>query len=1036
MAIRVASSNLENFRISGELDELTPSNSNGLVTHVHFEGGLSYYRSLNKVKILCISRYYNSGNNYQSWLEEAGAYIDLIKCESTTEVTEKFLALSYDVYINYDLIIVNNCTWAISSSMIDKARNIIKDGISVFTSGNDTQTHRYSLETINVSTTSETAQYLSMCNDLPFRYEQKDRYLESTDGKHIITKLSSEAVPIIKRDDGNIAAFLVQEEASLFHDNDNSIPQKFILSLCEYLVSRSTSRIKTSNGSNNKMIFTENGVACMNTDNLWDGFNSSIATANYSSSNISDVINLLPNCPFIYNTHDKIIKISPKNGLSYRYIDIDNQNIDTTMTLSAWVFVEYGFNGKDPRLEVEKNNIFKVTNYNMDKVGTWQHISLTASTTTGIFRFLLYVGLSTTDTWTTGNVYFANVKLEKTVHTLEYNPLGNYLSPKITIPLNNIGTSFTSIIKLKRMADYKGTVADGNTMNKRLYNLNSNILKENTEEYKAITYKDYYKGTNSINDPWYAHDDFMSSTDGNYWHWHLGSDFGNYSIDDDEVIIYTKENNTAHAYLFRNNVLYESTQVYSIEDLINFSLDSIDLMPDATSYIRDVFVYNRVLTLNEITKICLPKHLSFTADGDILSKRLIEKPFIDKSIVYFPLSYNTKDYYGMYNANYNDLYFIDNSVATIDSLTNMHPGTDIISSFYISTPIIKHKKNNEVEFTINTSDTAKYRGIKLSSSNIILSASERYEISFEVFSDDEVPLWLDLNSSGVNNITPSNDNYTAVSGSVNFNSIPGKWVQKRILFTMKSDYDTKYKCEDTLIISPSHNITKPITIKIRNICYRTIKDDRICLPYTDKNISNMKLQFNLNKELGLDWSADWTLIFNKKPITTQSGAYDGYCIESLGSNNNSVGGGYFWFGKTSGTSGENMTLRLNAGNNSSNPSTTININKFFNNWHIFVIKKENNTIIYKVFPKNSESITLEVDIEPIIKSDYFVCQNGYDLFLGGFDSNINGVNLYKDLIIAKKALSNEEISKIAKTFLQSKMNFLKVNNELIEKTIL
>lgn len=1040
MAIRVASSNLENFRISGELDELTPSNSNGLVSHVHFEGGLSYYRSLNNVKILCISRFYNSGHNYQWWLDKAGACIDLIKCESSTEVTEQFIALEADTYKNYDLILVNNSAWYITTAMINKATTIIQDGISVFTCGNDTRTHRYVSATINVSATDETAQYLTICNDLPFRYPQRDRYIESKDGKQIITKLSNEAIPIIKRDDGNIAAFLVQEEASLFHDNDNSIPQNFILAMCEYLVSRSTGRIKTSDGSNNKMIFTENGVACMNTTNLWDGFeksNGGSFPATWgSTSNIEDIPNMLPNCPFVYNTHNKIIKFSPKTGLSYRYIDITDVPEGTYMTLSAWVFVDYNFNGRHTRLKVEKNGIFKESYYDIDKIGTWQHINLPIYTTTGIFRFLLYVGSSLQDVWTTGNVYFANVKLEKDIHVLEYNPLGAYKSPKITVPVNDIGNSFSVILKLKRMADYKKMFTDGSTFNKAVYNLNSNVLKDSGTENKAITYKDYYGGLPLSNSPWYGHDDFMTSSDGAYWHLHLGDEAGNFTAGDDEIIIFTKNNDTVKSYIFRNNKLYEISQVYTIQDLIDFSLDSIDLFPDCASYIRDVFVYNRALSTSEIKTYCSPKHLSFTTDGDILSKRLIEKPFIDKSVVYFPLSWDVKDYYGLYSARkYDGIQFIDNAALISSSLTNLYTGISAMTPFNLSTPLIKRERLNEVEFTILPSDPASTRGIYFSRSpnNVILDASQRYELTFEVFCEDEITLWLDLNSGGKSIATPTNDNYTSVVGSRTFNTTPNRWLRKRVMYTMLPDLDTQYICFDVLGITSDKVITKPTTLKVRNICYRPIADDRIDLPYTDIPITNSKLQFKLHEEIGLDWSGDWTIIFNKKPLTTHSGVYEGYCIDSLGCNNNSVGGGYLWFGKASGLIGDNANLRLKT---DQTKAATININKFFNDWHVAVLKKEGNKITYKIFPRNAETLTIECEATSITNANHFVCQGGYDLFLGGFDTTVNGTNLYRDLIISREALSDDDITKIAKTFLKAKTDSIKVNNELIEKSIL
>ena len=160
------------------------------------------------------------------------------------------------------------------------------------------------------------------------------------------------------------------------------------------------------------------------------------------------------------------------------------------------------------------------------------------------------------------------------------------------------------------------------------------------------------------------------------------------------------------------------------------------------------------------------------------------------------------------------------------------------------------------------------------------------------------------------------------------------------------------------------------------------------------------LEFNLHDDYGLDWSGDWSIAYWKKPIGTSSGSTNltGYSLDSIGCNSNSVGGGYLWWGKNSGSN----VLQ------DSSPSAIVPAT-YFDNWHKVTMTKSGTTIIIKTYL--SEGVSTRTVSNSTTNEKYYLTQYGRDLKLSGYDASGKCYTEYKDLLVVnKRALSDQEFT--------------------------
>ena len=185
------------------------------------------------------------------------------------------------------------------------------------------------------------------------------------------------------------------------------------------------------------------------------------------------------------------------------------------------------------------------------------------------------------------------------------------------------------------------------------------------------------------------------------------------------------------------------------------------------------------------------------------------------------------------------------------------------------------------------------------------------------------------------------------------------------------------------------------------------------------------LHYNLNRDYGLKWNEDWSIVYWKKPIGTHAAKeLHGYTIDSLGSNSNSVGGGYVWWGKTSGA---NLIASASPG--------TIDPAKYFGTWRMVSLVKSGGVITIREHELDG---TVHVRTQSISTSreNYYVTQYGYDLKLGGWD-NTNACNAaYRDLFFVQRALSQDEVQRMFDGGARLSGDTIRVREGIIEGAVL
>jgi hypothetical protein len=183
-------------------------------------------------------------------------------------------------------------------------------------------------------------------------------------------------------------------------------------------------------------------------------------------------------------------------------------------------------------------------------------------------------------------------------------------------------------------------------------------------------------------------------------------------------------------------------------------------------------------------------------------------------------------------------------------------------------------------------------------------------------------------------------------------------------------------------------------------------------------IGGTALEYNLNTSIGLDWNANWSICYFKKPIGTHLGEANltGYNLESLGCNSNTIGGGYIFWGKETGVNSLYQTT-----NSDITPSV------YFQNWQCVTMVKSGTNLTIETWMNDKLQRTRTITYGTIA-SNYYVTQHGYDLKLGGWDNGNECWSYYKHLTILKRAMTAQELLDFRKTKMSASKNGLRIQS--------
>jgi hypothetical protein len=445
---------------------------------------------------------------------------------------------------------------------------------------------------------------------------------------------------------------------------------------------------------------------------------------------------------------------------------------------------------------------------------------------------------------------------------------------------------------------------------------------------------------------------------------------------------------------------------------------------------RNLSIYNRALTSNEISKLYNPEKFSLDSNGNISTNVTVtEKPIIPNDVFYFPLIENSKDQSGVIssNAELNTVYTQDGvwvGTSTQNYYTTYTPGGNNGGSVVdVSTSPTEagflYPRGAKTWKCIKNGSGNQWHGWEGVYNNWITGVAGDY---FTISGYYKCVENAGLNSLGTFNLYPID--WGTKIGSQNY-SEGGE---------LKEDAEWKYYCRTAMLDS---DYTGAIGADTPSWSYSTSsgllyfhanmwEKHPFASPFCNGSRSAGKLNFNFNNSIGLDWNGNWTICYWKKPMGTSNSKMTGYNIDSLGCGGNTVGGGYIYFGKNTNSD----VVYLGTG-------SAVAFSSYFNKFHMISFTKNGTTGTIKFWGIDGTVITRTFTYGTIA-SNYYVNQYGYDLMLGGWD-NVNVCNAYfKDLIVAKRALTDEELQNIYNIQVKSynKGNALNIRNNLREIIIL
>lgn len=414
---------------------------------------------------------------------------------------------------------------------------------------------------------------------------------------------------------------------------------------------------------------------------------------------------------------------------------------------------------------------------------------------------------------------------------------------------------------------------------------------------------------------------------------------------------------------------------------------------------RNLAIYNRALSALEVKKNANPV-LEVRSAGDISSVVIKESPVVPADAYHYPLHLDGNDRFGKY-APYlsQDVVYGKDGAWVGTAATNLLYDSEVFNGSFSYTTATTIEQNYRFRLTQGMYNTTRLV-VPLSK----LTNAANYNLSFKM---------KRLNGTGANfylndwcDVPLSNYRLEQLGDGVWFNSG----------YASRTTYDNTYSFFDC-------NNTSADIVDIYDLM---VANKVFAAPFTNGTRGASNLSYNFNSSIGLDWNGDWSIVYFKKPIATYNDTFTGYCIESIGCNSNSVGGGYQWFGKIIGSDYEYL-----GGIGNVQAITQAN---YFNKEHMVSLIKSGTTVTYTVWGiaglVSSASYTLGT-----CSSNYYVTQYGYDLKLGGWDNGNPPNAYYRDLVVAKRAFTSTELNALYRNHLKQKKSQI-ILRSLSERCVL
>lgn len=1006
----LASSKLETFDLKGELDELAPLIKNGLYKKFNFEGALDTYVNLKECNILLLMRQSSSGirNDLESLCNN-------VTFKDIRNETDFFVNMTVEYAKQYDLIVLDSNVWTIYDHDARKSIELTDQGIPCLLIGNDTNGSYYGTgcQSLSVTDDSDLKTSYIISDNIGFNMETYN-YTNLSDGLCYPTRFSNDKMFPLLKCKQYYPMIAYQSPCNTISVMDYTagltLNKDFMVKLIEWLLST-----KKHIQFDDAILFND-GIVCQEPyKNLWTRYANGIFSSSPANGNWSVVTDFPYGVIDEFGENPKIIKCEPKKGMNYYTIksSSDLQNYPdsqypsgTKYRVSCWAYVEENcdMSAKYVRIMGEAPTNGGPQGYDFNKKGTWQYLSGIITSNSAGFYFLLYANTGYENIWTKGNVYYANIQISKAPNNEERRYMDSAKSSSWNhIDINNINssTNFTLIYEYNQLLNYSGNLPD--YAGKEIMYVNS--------KGKNLRIGDWY-APNSGSNPLVGFDEFVTSQQESWWHFHIGMVLKN--TGDKHYIILRKQNNEFNWYFTKNTEIFKSSviNISKYPELANFNISNVVIKAAHGGLAKSLTIYNRALDFDEITKLIkVNKYMNITLDGDLITNKLTEQQWLPDNCFYSSLA---EDSCKNFIKTPGDIIHVDDwaysgNVKNYLGRNCIVPnGSDLVTCVY---------DENENEYTIHVpkNDNMLWyqKGVRLNS--ISVEGNERYAMCFEFYCDVDLNISIDLNNtaSGI----ASNDNHESTAyGNTSKIQKGGKYNSIYIIYDLLNN-SPSFSCTNTIYIDSTQAIPpQGITFKIKNIRLHKIIGGKAnnfknrYYPWSDRDTYAKNLKFNLYEDIGFKWNEPWTICYMKKPIATNKDSGNnnergGYLIDSIGCNNNSVGGGYHWFGKFTGTT-NGISISGGTGKN-------YNPEDFYYKQQMWVLRYENGRMTLNIYLENGTRLDSVLDTT-ISTPNKLVTQHGYDLLLGGWDDGAICQAYYKDLIVAQRCLTEQELLKIFK----------------------
>lgn len=594
----------------------------------------------------------------------------------------------------------------------------------------------------------------------------------------------------------------------------------------------------------------------------------------------------------------------------------------------------------------------------------WTRITLTdipANFNAASFLTHMKVYLRGRDGTAPVTIQVARPKMENNWFATAYTP--NASGATVTSHKLSPGPSFTLFYRFTPNVNW-ASVPNLPWTSKNMWNL----YDKNTG--KKVWLSDYVKSDpNGFHRPWMGFDEFVTNATPN-WHWHITS----YWFPDTEYWMALRKEGTkwTRTLISQGTTVYQEDATMTDPALVAFSPSSMVFQGNYGMRVRDFTVYNRYITDDELLRLANTP-FQVESDGTFKVSRLTERPpALPLDVLHIPL---TED--------------------GTDRFLRTSPYRELAVSYTADGAWVGQAASNYARYSI--SPYAPYHSLARTGEN---------EITL-VMAGDNKPVVFNINSqmalqgktfSVSGYLTKNGEPFQIGTGSYRWNSYN---TVNDVLY-LNQDESTGY-FEMTVYHSASttwffHMLTN--NTKLNDVVvFRQLQiEERVYpSPYMAEMRDTSHFEYNLYRDYGLDWSKDWTIAYWKKPLGTSTlNSMTGYNLDSLGCNNNSVGHGYIWWGKTSGSD-------YIQGSANFDPAT------YYKKWRFVTITKSGSNMMIKERQEDGTVFNRQSSLVTSVP-DHYVTPYGYDLKLGGWDNVNGGCNsYYKDLIVAKRALSDVEL---------------------------